>query len=188
MTQEFHTSKQNSPYESDQSFSEKCAIQAWEWCWGLLCLWTPKNLNAWRLLWLRIFGCRISGKPFVHQRARIQKPWNLILHDRACLGDRANAYSLGEIEIKDGATISQEAYLCTGTHDIQDPVFPLQVAKITVEAHAFVGLRAIVLPGVTVGEYSVVGAGALVTRNVPAKAVVAGNPAKTISTRQIDHE
>ena len=58
-----------------------------------------KPLNEWRLFWLRVFDAKIEGKPFVHQRARIAIPWNLTLHDRACLGDRANAYSLGEIEI-----------------------------------------------------------------------------------------
>ena len=44
----------------------------------------------------------------VHQRARIAIPWNLTLHDRACLGDRANAYSLGPIEIGARATVAQE--------------------------------------------------------------------------------
>ncbi len=83
----------------------------WEICWLVFCAWTPKPFNEWRLFWLRVFDAKIDGTPFVHQRARIAIPWNLTLHDRACLGDRANAYSLGEIEIGARATVAQEVYL-----------------------------------------------------------------------------
>ena len=155
----------------------------WDWCWALFCAWTPKPLNGWRLLWLRVFGATLHGRPFVHQRARIQLPWNLTLHDRACLGDRANAYTLGPIEIREGATIAQEAYLCTGTHKFDDPALPLQTAPIVIGAHAFIGARAFVLPGVSVGERAVVGACAVVTRDVPANTIVVGNPARAVVQR-----
>lgn len=149
----------------------------------MLCSWTPKPLNPWRLLVLRCFGASISGLPFVHSRARIQIPWKLHLAHRACLGDRANAYTLGEITIGEGATIAQEAYLCTGTHDFTAPTLPLQTTPIFVGKDAFVGARALVLPGVTIGDRAVVGAGAVVTKNVPTEAIVAGNPAKIIGQR-----
>src|SRR5207248_567279 len=81
---------------------------------------------------LDVFGATIEGQPFVHQRARIAIPWHLTLRDRACLGDRANAYSLGEIEIGARATVAQEAYLSTGTHDFSHPALQLVTAKITI--------------------------------------------------------
>ena len=155
----------------------------WESVWWLFCRWTPKPLYRWRLFWLKLFGARITGTPFVHQRARIQIPWNLILHERACLGDRANAYSLGEIEIRAGAIIAQEAYLCTGTHDFTTPAVPLQTARITIGEGAFIGARAFILPGVTVGSYAIIGACSVVTRDVPDGAVVAGNPAAILRQR-----
>jgi putative colanic acid biosynthesis acetyltransferase WcaF len=145
-----------------------------------LCSWTPKPCNRWRLFWLRRFGARIEGHPFVHQRARIQIPWHLSLRERACLGDRANAYSLGPIEIGPGAVVAQEAYLCTGTHKLDDPRLPLQTAPIIVAAGAFVGARAFVLPGVRIGEKAVVGACAVVTKDVPDGLTVAGNPARIV--------
>lgn len=153
----------------------------WEFTWLFLCTWTPKPLNQWRLLILRLFGASIRGTPFVHQRARIALPWNLTLHHRACLGDRTNAYSLDEIEIHEGATVAQEAYLCTGTHVFSDPALPLETAKITIGAHAFIGARAFVLAGRTVGDKAVVGACSVVTRDVPSLAIVAGNPARLIN-------
>lgn len=174
------TYAQPSPYASPWRKGERLRMVIWEYAWMLLCSWTPKPLNPWRLFWLRFFGAKIHGRPFVHQRARIQIPWNLTLHDLACLGDRANAYSLGEIEIHEQATVAQEAYLCTGTHKFDDLALPLQTAKITVGAKAFIGARAFILPGVTIGAGAIVGACSVVTKDVPVDSVVAGNPAKLV--------
>jgi putative colanic acid biosynthesis acetyltransferase WcaF len=155
----------------------------WEFCWFLFCAWTPKPLNPWRLFWLRVFDAKIHGTPFVHQRARIAVPWNLTLHDRACLGDRANAYSLGEIEIGARATVAQEAYLSAASHDFDDPNMPLVAAKITIGEDAFIGARAFVLAGVTVGPRAIIGACSIVTRDVPENVVAAGNPCHVIRPR-----
>jgi putative colanic acid biosynthesis acetyltransferase WcaF len=174
---------QASQYSSPWTWREKLAMAAWGVCWTVACAWTPKPLNAWRLLWLRLFGARIEGTPFVHQRARIKIPWNITLRDRACLGDRANAYSLGPIEIGEAATVAQDAYLCAGTHDFDDPILPLCTAPIVIEARAFVCARAFILPGVRVGRNSIVGAGSVVTRDVPPDVVCAGNPARVIRSR-----
>jgi len=110
-------------------------------------------------------------------------PWNLTLHDRACLGDRANAYSLAEIEIGARATVAQEAYLDTGSHDFDQAGLPLVTAKITIGEDAFIGARAFVLPGVTIGARSVVGACSVVTRDVPEDVIAAGNPCKVLRNR-----
>lgn len=105
------------------------------------------------------------------------------MHDRSCLGDRANAYSLGEIEIGARAVVAQEVYLCTGTHDLTNPALPLIVGKITIGDDAFLGARAFVLPGVSIGRGAVVGACSVVTKDVPEGAVVAGNPAQVLRQR-----
>jgi putative colanic acid biosynthesis acetyltransferase WcaF len=132
---------------------------------------------------LKIFGAKISGTPFVHQHARIQHPWNLTMHHRACLGDRATAYSLAEIILHEGCTIAQEAYLCTGTHAFDQPNLPLQTAPIVIGREAFVGARAFVLPGVTIGERAVVGAGSVVTKDIGPEIIAAGNPARALKKR-----
>ena len=180
---DFKTYEQESAYVSPWSAREKLGRLAWEICWALFCAWTPKPLNRWRVFWLKIFGAKIEGKPFVHQRARIQIPWNLTLRDRSCLGDRANAYSLGEIELGEGSTVAQEVYLCAGTHDFGHPTLSLKVAKITVEPRAFIGARAFIMPGVIVGEGALVGACSVVTKDVVRGVVVAGNPAREIGER-----
>ena len=123
------------------------------------------------------------GRPFVHQHAIVRKPWNLTLHDKACLGDGANAYTLGEIVIGERATVAQEVYLCTGTHDFSDEIIPLMTAKITVEEDAFIGARAFIMPGVTIRAGAVIGAASVVTKDMPPWTICAGNPCKPIKPR-----
>src|SRR3954447_19745778 len=179
------------PVKPDQSFAQESPWPArdralrllWQFCWFFFCRWTPKPANARRLFWRDAFGATIDGKPFVHQRARIEIPWHLTLHDRACLGDRANAYSLGEIEIGQGATVAQEVYLSGGTHDFTLPALPLMTAKITIGLEAFIGARAFVMAGITVGARSVVGAASVVTRDVPPDSFAAGNPCRVLRPR-----
>jgi putative colanic acid biosynthesis acetyltransferase WcaF len=174
---------QASAQESPWPVGDRLLRLLWEFSWFVFCGWTPKPLNTWRLFWLRAFGAKIHGTPFVHQRARIAIPGNLTLHDRACLGDRANAYTLGEIEIGPRATVAQEVYLSTGTHDFGRAELPLVTAKITIGEDAFIGARAFVMPGVTIGARSVIGACSVVTKDVPADAVAAGNPCRVLHSR-----
>lgn len=174
---------QKTAEDSPWPVSQRVMRILWDFCWLALCEWTPKPFNEWRLFWLRVFDAKIEGKPFVHQRARIEIPWNLTLRDRACLGDRTNVYSLGEIEIGAGAVVAQEVYLCGGTHDFNSPALPLVIAKITIGPDAFVGARAFIMPGVTVGARAVVGACSVVTADVPENVIAAGNPCKVLRPR-----
>jgi putative colanic acid biosynthesis acetyltransferase WcaF len=175
--------EQSFAQESPWSAQDKVLRLLWEFCWFVFCVWTPKPANPWRLFWLDVFGAKIEGKPFVHQRARIAIPWHLTLRDRACLGDRANAYSLGEIEIGARATVAQEVYLSTGSHDFSHPALQLVTAKITIGEDAFIGARAFILPGVEIGARSVIGACSVVTRDIPPDVTAAGNPCRVLGPR-----
>ena len=174
---------QRTAQESPWSLSSRVLRLLWEFCWAVCCSWTPKPANAWRILWLRIFGARIDGKPFVHQRARIAIPWNLTLHDRALLGDRTNAYSLGQIEVGARAVVAQEVYLSSGSHDFDHPALPLVTAKITIGEDAFIGARTFVMPGVTIGKRAIIGACPVVTKDVPDNVIAAGNPCRVVRQR-----
>ena len=59
-------------------------------------------------------------------------------------------------------------------------MYPGEFSRITIEEHASIGANATLLPGITIGKYAMIGAGSVVTKNVPAYAVVVGNPAKII--------
>ena len=187
MKPRFHTheSSARSLGASPWTIGQRVALILWEYSWMVFCVWTPKPANPWRLFVLRLFGATIEGRPFVHQRARIQIPWNLTLGDRACIGDRANLYSLDRIAVGEAAVIAQEAYLCTGTHDLSNDALPLQTSPVVIERRAFVGARAFVLPGVKIGEQAIVGACSVVTKDVPPGVTVAGNPARVLAANRM---
>src|SRR5436305_2629451 len=179
-----HALTQASAYASPWSVGLRLKLMLWEVVRFLLFRPTPKPFSRWRVWLLWLFGCRVSGRPFVAASAVVKMPWNLVLEDRACLGPHSEVYNLGRVTLRARCTVAQHAYLCAGTHDFSRPDLPLVVGEIEVGADAFLGARAFVLPGVTVGEGALVGACAVVSRDVPPSTVVAGNPARPVGTRQ----
>ena len=173
---------QNSRSSSPWTLSYRLRMLLWEYCWPLLCSWTPKHFYLWRLFVLRCFGAVIFGRPFVHQRARIEHPWNLTLHSNSTIGDRSHLYCLGHIEVYSGACVAQEVYVCTATHDLSDPSMSLLTSPITICSGAFIGARAFILPGIIIGEGAIVGACSVVTKNVPPGSTVVGNPARILNS------
>lgn len=94
-------------------------------------------------------------------------------------------YTTGGLVIGENVSISAGAWLITGTHDMNDPLFPDSYKPIVIGDHAWVGIRATILAGVTIGEGAVVMAGAVVARDVPPYAVVGGVPARVVSERKL---
>ena len=73
--------------------------------------------------------------------------------------------------------------MCTASHDYEKTTFTLVAKPITVGADAWIGARAMILPGCDIGTGSVIGAGSVVTRPTPDWSVSAGNPARVIRER-----
>lgn len=91
----------------------------------------------------------------------------------------------GGIEIGDSTLIGHNVVLATINHDLNPKEDRKNhYAPIKIGAHVWIGSNATVLPGVTIGDYAVVAAGAVVTKDVPAMTVVGGVPAKVIKTIQ----
>lgn len=87
----------------------------------------------------------------------------------------------GGIRIGDGALIGHNVVLATLDHDLDPDRRPIMHPKpITLGKQVWIGAGAIVLPGVTVGDGAVIGAGSVVTKDVAARTVVVGNPARPI--------
>lgn len=91
----------------------------------------------------------------------------------------------GGLVIDDGVLISEGAVIYTHDHGLDPRSKAVPVSKV-IGADVWIGMRAVILPGChSIGPGAVVGAGAVVTRDVPAAAIVAGNPAKVIGWRDI---
>ena len=131
--------------------------------------WCPKAL---RPLLLKAFGAEIGERVFIRHRVRVLWPWKLSIGDDSWIGEDVWLLNLEPITIGSDVCLSQGAFLCTGSHDARSPSFEYDNGPITVEDGAWVAAQALVLRGVTVGRAAVVGARAVVTRDVPAEARV----------------
>ena len=173
-----------SNYSNRHSGGSKLRRLAWEVVWAVLFRPTPRwCLNGWRRFLLRAFGAKIGRGTRIHGGARVWQPWCLAVGDNSWIAGGASLYSVDDITIGANAVVSEGAFLCTASHDITSPSFELQTKPLVVGDSAWICSRAIVLPGVTVGEGAVVAAAAVVTKDVPPWTVVAGNPAKVIKKR-----
>jgi maltose O-acetyltransferase len=96
----------------------------------------------------------------------------------------------GGIRIEENVSISPEVHLITADHDVDSPKCAGRQAPITICKLAFIGSRATILPGVTIGEGAVVAACACVTKDVDPYTVVGGVPAREIRkrNRNLDYE
>lgn len=92
----------------------------------------------------------------------------------------ATFLSPGIIEIEDDVLIGPDVKIATVNHDLKDRHHQYYFKKVTIKKNAWICIGAIICPGVTIGENSVIGAGAVVTKDVPDNVVVGGNPAKVI--------
>ena len=156
---------------------------AWTVSWTTLASWTPPRLQPLRRFLLELFGATIHPTAMVRGSARIWWPGNLSMGAHASLGPGAICYNVARIELDDFAIVSQRAHLCTGSHDIDDPDFPLVARPIRIGRHAWVASEAFVGPGVEIGDGAVLGARGVAARSLDAWTVYAGNPARPVRLR-----
>jgi putative colanic acid biosynthesis acetyltransferase WcaF len=149
----------------------------------LTCSLLPSS--AIRVALLRLFGAKIGTGVVVKPRTRVKYPWLLRISDDVWLGEDCWIDNLCLVEIGSSTCISQGAYLCTGNHDWSAPDFALRTGTITIGNMAWIGAKAIVCPGIRIEEGAVVSAGGVVSRNLPAWTIWAGNPAKFVRDRVI---
>ena len=171
-------------YSDPLSHKTKLKRLAWLIVWALLVQWLPYFIGRrWRVFLLTLFGMKHCGHVGVYPSCRVWAPWNIKLGSWVAIDDEVNLYSADKIKIGTKVAISREAFICTASHDITKPNRPLITAPITICDGVWIGARAIILPGVTVGEGAVVAAGAVVTKDVEPWTVVGGNPAKFLKKR-----
>jgi putative colanic acid biosynthesis acetyltransferase WcaF len=162
------------------SVRSKAGRAIWSAVWLLLYRPSPRLFHFWRVWLLRCFGARVGSGTHPYPGSRVWAPWNLEVGHGVGIADGAEIYNPAPVILGDFVTISQDAYLCSASHDYTKRSFPLTTAPIEVRAHAWVAARAIVLMGVTVGEGCVIGAGSVVSKDTPEWSICCGNPCQVI--------
>ncbi len=142
--------------------------------------------RRYRVLLVKLFGAQVDWNVSLHPTAIIDYPWNLKMKDRASLGEHCWVYAMAPISIGKLSCIGKDVYLLTGSHNIEKSTFDLVTKPISVGDGCWIATASTVLPNVTIGDYSVVGANSVVCKNVDSYCVVGGNPAKFIKKRIIE--
>jgi putative colanic acid biosynthesis acetyltransferase WcaF len=158
-------------------------VQLWWVIHATLFRLSPQAFFGWRRFLLRTFGCAVGRGVLVRPTVNITYPWKVSIGDFSWIGDEVTLYSLGKIEIGSNAVVSQRSYLCTGSHDMEDPNFKITERPIVIEDEAWIATDVFVGPGVRVGRGAVVGVRSTVLNDVPPMVVCVGSPAKPIRPR-----
>jgi acetyltransferase-like isoleucine patch superfamily enzyme len=147
-----------------------------------------RNLGRYTATWLRwrTKGLSAPHLVYIDSHARLSPARNVTLGPSCILGN-VFFYALGPVSIGAHAILNDGVFLCTASHDHADPDYPLTTKPIHVGDYAWLAMNSTVMPGVSIGRGAIVGAGAVVTRDVPDMTMVGGNPAREIGKRATIH-
>ncbi len=162
-------------------------VQLWWFVQATLFAWSPQAFYRWRAFLLRLFGARVGKGVKIRPTARVTLPWKVFLGNYCLVGDDAVLYSLDEITLGDHTVISQRAYLCTGTHDLERVSFDLITKPINIGDQVWIAADVFIIPGVSIGRGCVVGVRSTVFDDLPEGMICYGSPAKPVKPRKI-HE
>jgi len=127
-----------------------------------------------------ILKIKIGKKSFIHIGCRFGGP--IIIGDNTVVG--RNCVFLGNVIIKNNVSITAETYVFTSSHLANSPTFECFYKSVVIEDYAWIGARAMILPGVQIGRGAILGANSTATKNIPEYSIYAGIPAKKIGVRQ----
>src|SRR3990167_3761388 len=132
--------------------------------------------HAFRKFVFRLSGVKIGKKSTIHIGCRFYQPKNVRIGEGTIIGDHATLDGRAPIIIGNHVDMASEVMIFNSQHDIDSMDFKPIEKPVTIEDYVFVGPRAIILPGVTIGKGAVIAAAAVVTKDVPAMTVVGGVP------------
>ena len=138
-----------------------------------------------RLAIFRWAGVTIGRQSTIHIGCRFYQPKTVRIGEGTIIGDHATLDGRAPLTIGNHVDMASGVWIYNSEHDIHSQDMRPIEAPVTIEDYVFIGPRAIILPGVTIGKGAVVAAGAIVTKNVPARAVVGGVPAQIIGERKL---
>lgn len=130
----------------------------------------------------RSLGAKIANGAIIQQRVRIRSFRNLTLEKDSYLSFDVRVHAEAAVSILEGTIIGPGVGIFTGDHSLHD--LSPRAAPVTIGPRCFVGARAIILGGVTIGADAMVGAGALVADDIPERAIAVGIPAKVVGFRE----
>jgi len=133
----------------------------------------------------RLAGIKLGRRATIHMGARFYYPANIVIGAGSIIGDHIFLDGRSKITIGSHTDIASQVMIYNSEHDLSDPSFKALEEPVTIGDYCFIGPRVIIMPGVNIGRGAIVAGGAVVTKDVPAGAIVGGVPAKVIGERPL---
>jgi len=131
-----------------------------------------------------LYGVSIGANSFIHMGAKFNEPWRVKIGEGTIIGENCFLDGRANLIIGNNVDIASDVMIWNSEHDVHSNDFSARSADILIGDYVFIGPRAIILPGVKIGQGAVVAAGAVVSKDVPDMMIVGGVPAKEIGMRR----
>ena len=139
-----------------------------------------------RMAYYRWSGLQAGDRVVIHRGLELRRADWITIGDGTIVGFDCILDGRGGLELGRNVNLSSEVAIWTMQHDLRDPHFGVVSLPAVIGDHAWLSFRTTVLPGVTIGEGAVIAAGAVVAKDVPPYAVMAGLPATQVGERPRD--
>ncbi|MEA5626093.1 acyltransferase [Nostoc sp. UHCC 0251] len=167
---------------------QKSHVFSWYWLkqWAKRIVSFPKLFTLLKdKFLLEIKGTKIGNVSIISNKIRIEGSLHqLTIGDCTFIGQAYLAIH-ADISIGSFVVINDGAKLLTASHDVDDPFWSSFAKPIIIDDYAWIATDAIILPGVHIGKGAIVGAGAVVTKNIPEYNIAVGNPAKLLDKQRV---
>lgn len=137
-------------------------------------------------LLLRMFGATVGKGVVVHPGVNIKFPWKLKIGDHVWIGQRAWLDNIDQLTIGNNVNISQGALIILGDHDYKNVSHPTIHKPVVLEDGCWIGTRAIITLGVTVGTHAMLTAGSVASKDLDPYFIYKGNPAEKVRERVVE--
>ena len=150
----------------------------------------PHPLRYWIF---KTFLCKLGSGSMIDYQTYFRYPWKVSVGKNVSINRGCEFYGSmmagnSMITIGDHCAFGPRVRVLSATHSHRSLDLPDEAASVTIGDFVWIGAGAVILPGVTIGNGAVVAAASVVTRDVAPFSIVAGNPARYLKAREIQHE
>ena len=136
-----------------------------------------------KLFYRRVMGFDVGAHSNIFMHCEFDSTRGFRIGEQSVINSKCRLDTRGGITIGNKVSLSQEVIILTAYHKVGTDDFASSHKAVVIEDYVWVGTRAMILPGVTIGEGAIVAAGAVVTKDVAPYTMVAGVPARFVKTR-----
>lgn len=128
--------------------------------------------NIFRVRLLRLFGSQVGSRVLIKSDVQVHFPWNLSIGNNSWIGKGTTFINHAAIHIEDNVCISQDATICSGSHEYRTVSLNYKHREVRIMSGAWICTRAVVLPAAVVGKNSIVSAGEVAGGLIPDDSLV----------------